>query len=934
MSRFPGIRRLFRLPFHDVKQLERDVDDELRFHLDRRIEELVAKGMMPDKAREEVLRQFGDLEHTRRYCHRVSQRREGRARRRQVAEGLWQELRIGFRTLRRSPGFTFVAVFSLALGIGGTTAIFSVLYAVILRPLPYPEPDRLVQVFASNPEMAARNGWPYAWMEVSPLEYRHYQEHSTVFQEMGWIKSDVREANLLGGDRPEQVTGVIVSASLFSVLGIEPMLGRVWLPEEDGFTGDGSRVAILNHGLWQRLFGSDPTVVGRTINLDTWPHTIVGVMPPGFQIPPRPGAEGGTVEAHADYYVPVWEDVDRRPPGWRRFQVVARLRAGIDPAQAQAEMSTLAAGLAEAYPESNKSWTVRVIPFKDLLAVDLGPQMALLMAAVGLVLVIACANVANLLLARGTARSGEMAIRAAIGGGRLRLIRQLLIESLILAGAAGGAGLLLAYWGDRVLIALLPASVPRAGETGIDGTVLVFSVLVAVGTGVVFGLVPAFRTSRVDLGEAMRGTLGRLAGPRGRGGVSRALVAGEVALALVLLVSAGLLVRSFVRLASADPGYDPKNVLVVALRVGLPSVYNTGYYSCDLNQGCEANLEEMRRYFREVVQGVERVSGVESAALTTMSPLTTLGWNYPLFVEREPDGASPESPSSGASNRGRESVGSAVYKSVDPGYFHTMGIRLLAGRSFREDDFGRRVVIINETLARRVSPDGDPLGKRIAAWSNPPRTVIGIVEDAQETNLTYRVLWGMRVNNAYALFDGRPGMDLMVRTRGDPTMMVEPIREAILEVDADLPAGRVTTLEQMAFESNATPRLYALLIGIFAGFALLLAAVGLYGVVAFTVGQRTKEIGLRMALGATSARVKAMFVGHAMGSVAAGVILGAIGLFALMRVLDSFLYGMDPVDPVTLVSVAAVLAAVAIGASYLPARRASRLDPVDALRSE
>ncbi|HXV87300.1 MAG TPA: ABC transporter permease [Gemmatimonadales bacterium] len=942
-----GFRRLFRLPWRDV---DREIADELEFHLAMKAHDLEAQGYSARQAGEEAARRFGDLAHIRSECRAAQQAVAVRQRRLELLEGLRQDLTVGVRAMRRAPAFTAVAVITLSVGIGANTAIFSVLNSVLLRPLPYPEPDRLVQVVEWNPERAEQLGRATADFNVSAHNYQDYRERNTVFTAMGWVAPlyDVGTVNLTGGSRPERVRGNMASASLFAVLGVRPALGTVWPEEQDAFVFQGPRVALISDGLWRRRFGADPEVVGQTIGVDDWPHTIVGVMPPDFRLPPLllRGQLNDPLYRTGDLYVPLGYNAYGLARRARQFTAVARLRPGIEAEVAQQELSALAANLAEAYAAENAGWSARVLPLNRLLADSLGKELTLLMAAVGLVLLIACANVANLLLARGVTRSGEIAVRAALGGGRGRLVRQLFTEALLLGAAGAAGGVLLAYVSNGFLVRLIPAGVPRGELTTVDGPVLLFALAAGLATTLIFGLLPALRASRADLTETMKRAPGRKAGA-GRGGatLSRGLVAAEVALALVLLVGGTLFTRSFLRLASEDPGYDPENVLKVSLNLGTPNMYNE-LYACDLNhprpllwQKCRRDDEGMRQFYLRVRDRVEQVPGVASAALINAAPLTAeySGW-YPLRLPQEPDPAAGGGGSGGAGSLDDQGkvVGRTDGRLVYPGYFQTMRIRLLAGRDFREDDprGWSGVAVINQNLALKVWPAESPLGKRISFYGGAWMTVIGVVENSLDSDLRARAQDdGTRASQVYHL-GHFPYMDLVVRTRGDPLRLVEPVENAVLELDPNLPVGAVTTLEQMARESNAVPRFYALTVGIFAGVALLIAAVGLYGVVSFSVSRRTQEIGLRKALGATGEHVAMMVAGQAMRAVALGAVIGTAGAVAVTRLIRSFLYGMDPADPVTFGAVAGLLVTVALAASWLPARRASRLDPMEALRYE
>ena len=858
-----------------------------------------------------------------------------------MLDDLRQDLRDGARRLRRAPGFTTVAVLTLALGIGANTAFFSVLNAVVLRPLPYPEPERLVQLLERNPTRAAELGRPSRGVPLSAHNYLDYREENTVFSEMGWAAPlfDRGTVNVVGAGRPLRVPGVMVSGSFFRVLGVEPLLGAVWPESADTFAFEGPRVVMLGHGFWQRRFAADPGVVGRSLTIDDWPHTIAGVLPPDFRMPPlltqgELGTSQGLFDT-GDLYVPLGYNAFGLSRRSRQFTAVARLREGVDLAEAQAEMSALAAGLADAYPQANEGWDVEVRSLAALAREQLGPRLGLLLAAVGMVLLIACANIAHLLLARATGRQTEMAVRAAIGGSRWRLGRQLVTESVLLAVVGGAAGLLLAWAGQRSLVAMIPAGVPRAEEASLDPTVLLFALGVTLATGLLFGLAPAWRGARVELASVLQGG-GRVAGAGRRAG-SPVLVAAQVGLALVLLVGAGLLTRSFLRLALAEPGYDPEGLLRVSLYVGRPSVYNETYWDCDLERPgpllwggrCRPDQDAMQRFYERVIERVEAVPGVRSVGLTNQAPLVDGPGFHPLRVE-------PPGGRLGSDDGRGVQVGSTAGRAVYPGYFDTMGIRVLRGRAFQPGDprgWGG-VAVVNERLASSLWPDDAPLGHRLSFYGQEWMTVIGVVENTADTTLRDRVTDDGTLESKVYHLGHDVFMDLMVRVDDDPLAMVSPIENAVLEVDAELPLGAVASLEELARVSNSLPRFYAVMVGLFAAFSLLLTAVGVYGVVATAAGRRTREIGVRMALGATAGQVRRLLLGQALGPVAAGLALGGLGVVALTRIIGALLYGMDPADPLTVVGIVILLGTVTLLATYLPARRASRMDPTSALRTE
>lgn len=852
-----------------------------------------------------------------------------------VLESLRYDLRRALRTWRRNPGVATLAVVTLAIAIGATTVVFSLVNAVLLRPLPYPAADRLVQVVEHNVEVAAERGWPAPETPVSAHNYLDYRERSVSFEEMGWMAAFEDAVNVAGAGRPVRAQAVSVSASLFSVLRVAPAIGSVWPVDGDDFAFEGPRAVLLGHRFWQRHFGGDAATIGRTLELDGWPHTVVGVLPPGFELPPMltRGKVGGDARLRGnDLYVPLGYNAYGLPRKSRQFTVVGRLIPGVTAEGAEQELSALARDLARQHPADNAGWTVRVLALGELRARDSARPLALISAAVGFLLLIACANVTNLMLARAAAREAEAAMRAALGASRLRRMRELMAETLLLAAAGAVVGGVLAAAGVRYLARRIPEGIPLAAEASLDTRVLAFTVIVALVAGLLSGLIPALRSSTVDPTRVLRA---RTAGG-GTGGVSRALVVGETALALMLLFGAGLLARSFLRLVALPTGYDAENLLVVELNLGLPSYYNSRYFECDrasekplLWNRCRRREEEIDRFYLAVVERIERVPGVESAALVSDAPLTDAGI-YPLRALI----ANGELPAGEAA--AERVVGRADGRLVYPGYFETMRIELLAGRDFRAGDprGWAGVAIVNATLAQRVWPGRSPLGEKIGFYGGQWMTVVGVVEDSLDSNLARRAGDDGSLENHVYHLGHFPYVDVMVRTRGDPSALIEPIREAILELDPGLPAGAIRRLDRMLGESNALPRFYALVIGLFATMAVSLAAGGLYGVVAYSTSRRTREIGIRMALGADARAVRRQVVWQGMVAVVAGLLLGSAGSVVVGRAVRALLYGASPADPATFTLVALGLVASSGIACYLPALRASRLAPMAALREE
>ncbi|MFP5262030.1 MAG: ABC transporter permease, partial [Blastocatellia bacterium] len=797
--------------------------------------------------------------------------------------------RYALRTLLRSRAFTAVALLALALGIGANTAIFTVVNAVLLRPLPYREPGRLVAIKTIN--LKSGDG---SFGNASPADFADWREQSKSFEQLAAETGG--SVTLTGAGQPETFPAARVSDDYFAMFGVKPMLGRAFLPDE--FKSAAGPAIILSHRLWQRRFGGDPGLVGQTLTLDGKPSTVIGVMPPDFRQP-----------AYAEAWTPLLTDSgEMRLRGARYFTIMARLKPGVARAQAQSEMSAVAAALEEQHPQSNANWGVRVFSLQESIVGNFREALLVLSGAVGFVLLIACANVASLLLARAGERQKELAIRSALGATRLRMIRQLLTESLLLAFAGGAAGLLLALWGVKAIIRLIPDAMrfPRLDEIQIDGHALAFTLVVSLATGIVFGLMPGLRASRPDLQESLkeggRAATGNPWAHRARG----LLVISEVAIALLLLIGAGLLIRSFARLQQTELGFNSENLLAIGVSAS-PQKY--------------PRPRERAAYYKQFLDRLEGLPGVESAALSSSLPL---GFNlvFPYVVEGR--------------DASRADASQAAYSSVSPNYFKAMRIPLVAGREFTERDNSDapNVAIINETMAHKSFANEDPLGKHIKIdYLNQPTSfeVVGVVGDTKQSSLADQTNVGIYVPYfQYPWFSSL----LVVRTAADVAAFAAPAQAAVWEVDKAKPISYVKTMDQLLSESVAQPRLYLTLLGAFAAVALALAVVGIYGVMSYSVGQRTREIGIRMALGAKASDVLRLVVGEGLILISAGVALGLVAALALTRVMASLLYGINATDPVTFFGVALILAGVALGACFVPARRATRVDPMVALRHE
>jgi putative ABC transport system permease protein len=810
---------------------------------------------------------------------------------------LWQDLRYGWRMLLKRPGFTFVAVITLALGIGANTTIFSVVNSVLLRPLPYSDSERLVMVW----QTFLKEGWPQ--VPVTTLDFADIKAQSHSFEEMAAAFFDKEDYSLTGAGEAEQISGMAVSANLFDMLGARPALGRNFLADEDA--AGRARVVILSQGLWQRKFGADPQVIGKTIHLDSEIYTVVGVMPAGFEFPPPLSHGMLSVPAGRNLWVPYVIERPRRDS--HPLAVIARLKPGVTVAQADAEVVTIARQLEQQYPASNSGVGATVSSLHTQVVFNVRPALWLLLGAVGFVLLIACANIASLLLTRATARQREMAVRAALGAGRGDLLRQLLVENLLLAIASGGLGLLLALWGVDLLRALNLGNLPRMAEVSIDFRVFAFTALVSLATGLLFGLVPALYASRVNLSECLKLSARSLAGSAS-GRLRSLLVIAEVALALVLLIGAGLLIRSFDRLMHVDPGFDPHNLLTAGIR--LPDLR----YS---------NEEQIAAFNQQLVERVEQLPGVVSAATVNSLPITGFQAATGIYIEGRPAATSVSE------------LPMVNQRVVSPGYFQTMGIRIIKGRAFNDEDRRHtpRVVLINETLAERYFAGEDPIGKRIKIDNEkvPWSRIVGVVGDIRHDGLMERI-----EPETYVPYtqDSWGVMALVVRTTDDPAKLAAAVRDAVWAIDKDQPLFNVKTMDAILGHSLVAQRFNLILLGSFAGVALLMAMMGIYGVSAYAVSQRTQEIGIRMALGAQAGDVLKLILYWAMRLMLIGIAAGLAAAFVLTRLMESLLFGTSATDPLTFVVITFLLAGVALVACFVPARRATRVDPIVALRYE
>jgi len=809
-----------------------------------------------------------------------------------------QDIRYAFRMLLKRPGFTVIVVLTLALGIGANTTIFTAIDAVLLNPLPYKDPERLMVVWETNkqlgPEMWDRN-------EAAIGNFLDWRSRNQSFDQLGALFDT--DMNLTGVGEPQRIQGCVVTTNFFQVLGVQPMHGRSFVPESE--TPGSPFTVIISHELWQRQFGSDRGIINKSLTLNAHQVAVIGVMPPGFELQ-------FPITRHVDMWVPMVIDIGDLGYHDRSnnfLYTVGRLKQGVSQEQAQTEMNLIAGQLQQQYPETNTEKGVRVVALHKQLVGNVESYLYMLFAAVGFLLLIACANVAGLLLARVTARHREVAIRIAVGASRWRLIRQLLTESIILSGLSGLLGLLLAYGGVKLLVSLTPSEVPRLHEVGLHVPVFLWTLAISVVTGVLFGLAPAVQASKPDLNTALKESSGRNPGSFQGSGLRNLLVVSEVAVALLLLVGAGLMTKSFLRLQQVDPGFDATNVL--SMNIALP----TSKY----------REQRLLTFYDQLFERVKNLPGVKSVAGINPLPLGNSNVSDRFVVEGAPFVALADRPFAGV-------------RVITPDYFQTMSIPQLKGRSFTEQDREKtpNVIIVNEALASRYWPNQDPIGKRLGFFEEDPgkqewREIVGVVGNVKSKALEIEVM-----PEAYFPYRQVPEnfMNLVVRTASDPVSMVPAIRSQVLSVDKDQPVSDIMTMEQRVAKSVAAKRFVMSLLGAFSILALGLAAVGIYGIMAYLVTQRTQEIGVRMALGAQKRDVLRLIVGKGMALAVIGTAIGLIASLALTRLMRSLLFEVTPTDWLTFVMVSVVLLTVALLASYIPARRATKVDPLVALRYE
>ncbi len=885
--------RLATLKLAPAREVE--IVDELAQHLEDCYQELLVQGVTQEEALCLALEELHGSEFLARELRPVERRNApepislGAVGRSSMIAGVWQDLRYGARSLRKNPGFTLIALITLILGIGANTAIFSVVNAVLLRPLPYKDPEQLVWIW----EVQAQQDRS----QFSPAEFLDYQAQNQSFTALAAYRNMI--FTLTGAGEPDQLEGLIVTANFFSLLGVEAQEGRIFQPA-DGLAG-APRVAVISHAYWQKRFAGDKQLIGKTLSVSGEPVSLVGVMPPGFQ------DDRFQVWLNPHHIVPDWQlhsAVDLlalRHTGY--LQVLGRLKPGVSIRQAQADLNTIGARLQQQYPRAT-GHGASLSSLHDQVVGNVRPALLVLFGAVALVLLIACANVTSLMLARATARSKEMAIRIALGASRWQVVRQLLIESILLTLTGGAGGALLSIWGVSLLVGLKPPELPRLFAIGLDYRVFAFTLTVSLVTGLVFGLAPGLAAANPDLNSAFKD--GSRSATPAHHRLLQLLAVGEVALAFIVLIGAGLLVSSFARLLAVSPGFDPQHLLT--MRIGLTDDrYNKG--------------KDKARFVKELDARLATIPGVSGVAIGDDLPIEGTDSTTRIIVADRPSSSSED----------LLPVGLHV---INPTYFEALGIHLLKGRTLTErDERGTpSVFIINRTLARRLWPTEDPLGKRIKYNSNDPfGEVVGVVEDVKHDGLHLEPsphLYEPYQQNSW------PFLSIALRPQLDQATLVTAVQHEVRALDPNLPVANIRTMDEVMIQSLAARRIVLMLFTLFAALALLLATIGIYGVLAWSVTQRTRELGIRVALGATARQIFQLIVGQGLKLVVPGIAIGIGGALALNRLLGKLLFGVSATDPPTFAVIVLLLTAVAFVACYVPARRATKVDPLLALRHE
>jgi predicted permease len=881
--------RFFRLPWRSARQISADVDEELGFHLDMRIDALVSLGLSRDAARTQALREFGDLDDARRYIGAVDHDIEAAQRRSEIMHDLWQDIGYAIRKLRAAPAFALAAIVTLALGIGANTAIFSVVNGVLLEPLPFPQANRLVRV------VYTQQGHPDVG---TPMDLVDNRSRATKF--VGFAVVEGATANLVRDNNDaERLQGVRVSANWFTLLRARPIVGRFFAENDD--QPGAQNVVVLSEQLWRRDFSADPNVAGKLVRINATPFTVIGVASAEQRYP-----------VTAELWLPkrfTAQELNDGSRGARWLGLLARVKDDATVADASAEVRQISEAMEKRFPEVFRERRASLVTVQTYLTGDMRKPLFIMLGSVALVLLIACANVANLLLVRSTAREGEMAVRTALGAGRGRLVRQLLTESVLLSLAGAALGLLVAKFGMHEMLSRAPATLPLVNTVSIDGRTLALTAIVALVTGIVFGILPAMQAGKHDLATALRaGARGARSRPSAHR-AKQAIVVTEVALAVTLLTGAGLLLHSFVKLLSVDTGFQPEGV--ISMKVVLP--------------GRAYDSTATRNFIRAVEERARALPGAKNVALSNFIPLDGASYGFTFTIRGRPPLRSSDEPST-------------EVRQVTPDFFATLGMPVLRGRSISDADQPgtTKVLVINQSLAKKFFPDSDPVGQSMSiGWgedsSGALRQIVGVVGDVRSSALSDAPEPTVYVPIAQVPYSG---LSILVRSNASPATLAAPLRAIVREIDHEIPVYSVQTMEERVANSVGREKFYAMLIAIFAAVALVLSAVGLYGVIAYAVSQRTHEVGVRVALGATGDRITRMVVGEGLRLTAAGVVLGIAGSLLAGRLIATLLFGVTTVDPVTLAGVIGVLAIVAMLASWLPARRAARIDPLIAIRGD